>query len=299
MIRKILFVLTGLVLLAVVLGYGGNLHPVFDSIAVFRAYATLSLIGMGVLLLGLRAWRLGAAAVLVGAGVFASLGFYPLGQGGAAEANGAGHIYTHYQKNLLFVNHAKKKLARDIIKRNADVVTLQEVHTERNAIIKKRLERHYPSHHYCDFVGVGGVEVLSKWPMVEGSAQCLWGTALMQVEGPEGPLWVASTHLHWVYPYENAAQVADLVPQLAALEGPKIIGGDFNTVPWTDSFGDFARAADVERIGEVDITIVTKSKLIRVPIDHVLATGGHGKTEILPLLGSDHRGVWAEFSMRP
>jgi endonuclease/exonuclease/phosphatase (EEP) superfamily protein YafD len=34
-----------------------------------------------------------------------------------------------------------------------------------------------------------------------------------------------------------------------------------------------------------------------VPIDFVFARGGRGEVARLPLIGSDHYGVWAEFTM--
>lgn len=293
----VLIALTIAALLGLVLGYGGDLHPIGDSFAVFRAYAALSLAALGALLLVRRRWVAGAGSVLIGAGVFFSLGFVPLGNGGTANATAeASQTHTLYQKNLLFLNNARDELSTDILRRRPDVVTLQEVH-KRNARIRNRLTRRMASATYCDFVGVGGVAVFSRWDMIEGTQKCLWGSAVMQVEAPEGPLWVISTHLHWVFPYENAEQVAELVPALAALDGPKVIGGDFNTVPWSDGFLDYARAAEVERIGRVEVSIVKAGGALRVPIDHVLVTGGQGRTELLPLLGSDHHGVWAEFSL--
>lgn len=292
----VLIALTAVTFLGLVLGYAGDLHPFGDSLAVFRAYAGLGLVALGALHLIRRHWVVGAGSVLVGAGVFLSLGFVPLGGATANAMDETTPTYTLYQKNLLFLNSARDELSTDILRRRPDVVTLQEVH-KRNARIRNRLTRRMASATYCDFVGVGGVAVFSRWEMIEGTQQCLWGSAVMQVDAPEGPLWVISTHLHWVFPYENAEQVADLVPALAALEGPKVIGGDFNTVPWSDGFRDYAAAADVQRIGRVEVSIVKARGALRVPIDHVLVTGGQGRTELLPLLGSDHRGVWAEFTL--
>jgi endonuclease/exonuclease/phosphatase (EEP) superfamily protein YafD len=36
---------------------------------------------------------------------------------------------------------------------------------------------------------------------------------------------------------------------------------------------------------------------LRVQIDNILATGGRGVTRALPKLGSDHWGVWAEYTL--
>jgi len=38
--------------------------------------------------------------------------------------------------------------------------------------------------------------------------------------------------------------------------------------------------------------------VLGVPIDFVFATGGAGTVAQLPLLGSDHYGLWADFTMR-
>ena len=289
--------IAGLALALILLGYAGRLHPAGDSLAVFRAYLVwvLAGAGLGLWITGRRRWA--AAAVVVAAGIFATLGILPFAAGSVpGRAGETGHVYRHYQKNVLWMNDRTADLAADILARDPDTVTLQEVRSPTGDSLRHALEAVYPARHYC---ALEGVEVLSRWPMIEGTGHCLRGLAAMQVEGPEGPLWVVSMHLRWVYPFDNAAQVAELLPDLARLEGPKILGGDFNAPPWTSAARAIAQAAQVERVGRVAVSLVKVGGLLRVPIDHVYATGGRGVSERLPLIGSDHRGIWSEFSIQP
>lgn len=121
----------------------------------------------------------------------------------------------------------------------------------------------------------------------------------MQVETPDGPVWVVSLHLHWPYPMGQAAQVRALLPELAALKGPVVLGGDFNMVPWSHSIRAIAAATNTRRIGAVQYTLPLKG-LYTLPIDHLLVpqTPQAASTEKRPLLGSDHYGVLARFSIR-
>ena len=134
--------------------------------------------------------------------------------------------------------------------------------------------------------------------MIAGSARCeaASGMAAMQVETPDGPVWVVSLHLHWPYPMGQAAQVRSLVPQLESLSGPVVLGGDFNMVPWSHAMRVIARATASKRIGVPQYSLPLK-RLYTLPIDHVLVNRNAKPaiTEKRPLLGSDHFGVLARF----
>lgn len=287
-------IVVAVALAGLVLGLGAGLHPIGDSFAVFRGYVAVMLVagGLGLVVSGPRV--AGMPAALLGAAVFLTLDFLRLpGQAGARQD---ALPYTLYQKNILASNPTPGALLDDILARDPDVVTLQEVHPRQGAIVEG-LRQVYPAGIDCSFITGGKVSVYARWPLIEGTSACDWGMARMQVRAPDGPLWVIGLHLHWVYPYENAVQVAELVPVLEGLAGPKVLGGDFNNTPWSRGLGDIARAGGMERLGPTRISLVKLAGTLRVPIDHVLVTGGEGSVRRLPLLGSDHRGIWARFAL--
>lgn len=286
-------ILAGLFLFLVLAGYLGHVHPIGDTFAVFRLYfaGALALVGLAQLRAGVR--NQGLINLGLGLGVIVMAGVLPFGRQITPPA-GAQKI-THYQKNVLYANDRPREVLDDILARSPDVVTLQEA-AGPSALILDALFDTYPTGLACDTPDTFGLAVFSSYPTVPGTEFCGTRIAGVQVEGPDGPLWVISIHLRWVYPYLNAFNVERLAPELEALDEPKIIAGDFNVVPWAASVERVAEAGGVQRVGRALVTFALAG-VLRVQIDNILATGGEGVTERLPRLGSDHWGVWAEYTM--
>ncbi len=207
---------------------------------------------------------------------------------------------VHYQKNMLYSLSLEdeRRLAGDILARAPDTVSLQEVNRNNRQILEY-LRPTYPSQKLCKFREIGGVAVLSRWPLVAGSERCLQGKgiAAIQVVMPEGRVWVMSVHLETPERPLHGRMVRALAPELARYSGPKIIGGDFNAFPGSNSVSTLAQAAGVSALGPRVVTM-RLGGLIGLTIDHVLVTGGAGQIEQLPLIGSDHHGLLARFTLR-
>ena len=222
-----------------------------------------------------------------------SAGLYP------APAEAQSRAFVHYQKNMQYSlsRQDERRLAGDILARAPDTVTLQEVNRENREILEM-LRAAYPSQKLCPFKDIGGVAVLSRWPLVPGSMRCLKGKgiAALQVEMPEGRVWVMSVHLEPPERPLHGQMVRALGAELPGFRGPKIVGGDFNAFPGSESVSVLARAAGVAPLGP---KVVTKrlGGLFSLTIDHVLVTGGKGRIEQLPLIGSDHYGLLARFTL--
>ncbi|MBD3679456.1 MAG: endonuclease/exonuclease/phosphatase family protein [Rhodobacteraceae bacterium] len=279
--------------LAVALSYGGYFHPLGDSLAVFRPYFAAALV-LGALVLWPLAARWSALACAV-VGAVALGPILTLGQGAAAGTGGM----VIYQKNLNFRLPDIAPVARDIRASGADFVTLQEVSTKTRPILQG-LAAEYPYGNYCDFAGVGGTAVLSRWPAVPGSARCARGMTALQVQTPSGPLWLVSLHLHWPWPHSQAAQVNRLLPILARIgdDGPVMIGGDFNMVPWSNTLRQIGKATGSARPGPVISTRTLFKGAVQLPIDHVMVPAGAGaEVSARPRFGSDHRGILARVAL--
>lgn len=207
------------------------------------------------------------------------------------------HVHTHYQKNMAFGNNSERALADDIIRRQPDAVTLQEVNRD-NGKLLTMIRDYYPAQQFCYYKGIGGVAVASRWPMIEGSGHCMGnlGASAIEVRMPDGPVWVVSIHLETRDKPRHARQAAALAGVLGQLRGRMILGGDFNDLPMSTPVNEIERGAGVARIGKA-ISTFRVGGVFGIPIDFVMASGGRGTTESLPLLGSDHFGLWAQFSM--
>ena len=275
-----------LALAALGLSHAGALHPVADSLAVFRPVIALGLVPC--LYLARRArWLavLGTVAALVALGPAVWLA-----RPAAAVTDGA---LVLYQKNVLWSNDSIEALAEDILASGADVVTLQEVSRGNRALLEM-LAGAYPGQALCER---GAVAVLSRAPLVEPPI-CIKGQAMVlaRVVGPEGPVWVGSVHLSWPWPWPQARQAERLTRHLEALEGPRVIAGDFNMVAWGRSVRGMSAAAGTRPIGPVRRSFVLLG-VYPLAIDHVLA--GAGQLEARALLGSDHFGLLARVVPAP
>ncbi len=295
LIRRIAGAGALIALAAVLAGYGGALHPVGDSLAVFRV--PLALLGA----LALLVWWPRRAAMLAGLAVVALAvlprlwALSPVQAGQAAQTPGL----TVYQKNLLFTLRDPGAVVADIRARAPDIVTLQEV-SRRNRAVLEALRAEYPYQHYCDFRAVGGTAVLSRWPEVPGSAFCARGMTGLQVETPDGRAWAMSLHLSWPWPHGQAEQLSELTPLLRGLDGPVVIGGDFNAVAWSRAVARIEAASGTRRAGRETATFALPYGGLGLAIDHVLASGAApGTIEVLDRLGSDHRGVLARVTVSP
>lgn len=203
----------------------------------------------------------------------------------------------HYQKNIR-VNHSRPSaLVREIVSFRPDTISLQEI-ADKDKPVLDLLRAFYPSQHYCFVEHLSGVAALSRWPMVQGTQTCFggWGIAGFQVEMPEGRVWVLSAHIEVFFEGLRPQILRALIPQLEALAGPVIIGGDFNSEPYFSSTIRLAEAAGVRRIGRPVTTFMLFDRF-GVAIDHIMATRGDGIIMQRPKLNSDHFGVVGRFTI--
>ena len=204
-----------------------------------------------------------------------------------------------YQKNLYFRNWDLAATEADIRAAAPDAVTLQEV-SRANLSLVNSLRSDYPTVNFCAFAGVGGIAVLSKWPRTGAEDVCLekHGVAAVQVDSPAGPLWIASVHLHWPWPYGQALYTWVQEDTLKNLDGPVILTGDFNMVPWGSTVRRLSEAARGHHAGPTVTTLAIKRQLPAwLPIDHVyVPEGWRASQEVRPEFGSDHRGLMVRFA---
>ena len=269
--------------LALFLGFAGRVHPVFDSLSLFRLpLAALCLMAL-VIPMRLRLRAVLASAMLLSASTTVPVFFQ-------TDTSNDMRIYS---KNIWFANRNLDALADDIRESDADVVALQEV-SNQNLKMLADLSNIYHHQHVCPFSGWSRIAVLSKEPIIATACTERRAVAAAQVRHPSGPVWVASVHLGWPFPYNNAASAASGSALLKRLDGPVVMAGDFNIFPWAASVGRLQATADLEVAQPVRATF----QLGRLPLflDHVHAPGG-GSVAYRDFLGSDHRGVLADIAL--
>ena len=285
-------VLIGLVLL----GFSGYFFELGNSASVVRPQAGVLLIPLSAVLLLMKAQRralfsLTLAVVAVGS---IAPGFFISG----TDCTGA--CLKLYQKNLLSKAWPRYPLANDIIASGAEIVTLQEV-SDHNRRFMANMFDHYPKAVTCKFRPAQEVAVLTSLPVVDGSEFCLAeaGLAGIQVLAPNSqPMWVLSVHLEWPFPFDQYYQSQIIAERIAGLDGPVLIAGDFNMVPWGENLQRIQEAAGNHRLGAFRNTFRSGGWLLPLPIDTVLVPkGASGTVELRPYMGSDHLGVLARIAL--
>ena len=263
------------------------LHPIGESFSVIQ----FPLAGFGLFLSAFRHnWVLRLPLLVVS--------ILALGQVGQAyrNPNDVGGI-TVYQKNLLHLNESTPRVLRDVKAVDPDVLTVQEMTTQALRDWKKVLAA-YPTLHFCPNKRGYGTAVISKWQTLAGSGFCQSSGRMtgVRVQTPEGPLWLVSLHLHWPWPYEQAWQVPEIIETLERLDGPVVLGGDFNNLPWSGAVSDIRDAVRGRRAGGVEATFILSG--IPLSIDNVIAPNG-GAIETRPQFSSDHLGLVARVGISP
>ena len=259
--------------------------PPLDSFGLFLPPA----IGLAaaVFLAALFAARPGAALVALALLLGGGLALLPvLGTRPAPDTAAGLRLLQH---NLNVANPAPALADRLA---DADVATLQEL-PRALAPDFRALRRDGWTIRACGLVRPTGTAVLSRLPVL-GSG-CLAGATWMRVRAPGGDVTVVSVHLFWPWPKRQAAQLALLLPELAALEGPVVVGGDFNQSPWSAAVSAVAKATGTRVLPGLRLSFPIGPAAL--PIDHVLAPPGWGAAAALgPRAGSDHRAVRAILS---
>ena len=294
--RFILWAVFWVGLVLTIASFGGKLHGIGDSLAVFRHFwALMAAISSFLLLRGhLRFAGLGVLA--------AGLAALPMAAGFLHPNAAPDGRYSFYQKNLLYNGSDRQGIIADMQSTGPDFISMEELGDD-NMVIYNTLAKTYATHLMCDSrrARAGRVAILSRFAQVAGGQSCLggWGGAAVKVVTPDGPVWAVALHLHWPFPFSQAAQVRQLVAQLESLDAPIVLGGDFNMVPWSNTMRLLEKATKSRRAGPVLLTYYHPHYPLHLPIDHILVPSGRGHLEPRPFLGSDHKGLLLRFDLRP
>jgi endonuclease/exonuclease/phosphatase (EEP) superfamily protein YafD len=187
-----------------------------------------------------------------------------------------------------------QEIVTDIEASDVDVVMLQEV-TVQNEYVLQALQTSFPYQHLCRFSGRFGIALVSRHRFADDPVCSDWRAIVaVPIELADQRLWVVSAHIPWPWPYDSVENEIASTKVLSRLNGPVVIAGDFNMVPWAGRVGRVAAMTDTQLAGPARPTFHFKN--IPLPIDLVMAPGG-GSVETRPLLGSDHLGVVADLSI--
>jgi endonuclease/exonuclease/phosphatase (EEP) superfamily protein YafD len=286
---RLLTLLTWIAALPVLASYLGRLHPIGDSLAVFRPQTAL-LLGLIAAIAHFRGGKLAAKLGLI----LAAFSLAPIAWA-YLEPGKAGTDIRLYQKNLLYTNADVAGIGQDIRAAAPDVLTLQEV-TPENVQLLASLQDILPHQLQCTGETRSSTVVATRLQPVEGQVVCLGGMAAMKVNGPRHTLWLISLHLRWPWPFDQEGHLALVKAAIDEMEAPVVIAGDFNMVRWSNAMGAIQHMTGTIPAGPVNGTYTGFAPWVILPIDHIMAPNG-GRVETRPSFGSDHLGLLGELSL--
>ncbi len=205
-LRVILCISAAALLAALLASYGGRLHPLGDSLAVFRPAMALLL---ALIAFAFRCWW---RIALLASALFAAAPILWLMRPQSAPAPSV----TVYQKNLLFRRDDPAELLAELRASNADVILLEEVSTA-NLPIPEALRDRYRFQIICPAHSVGAVAILSVHPMSDEYCREGAGFTIARIAHPAGAFTAVAVHLYWPYPFGQEPQVNNILADLAGI----------------------------------------------------------------------------------
>ncbi len=307
---KIVYGLISLgLILSVILGFLGFMHPAFDTFSHFRWHLGLALLAFALIGAMLKIQRApiivlffaGIAIWMSNAGNRNTLDSVPV----LAESQ---TTYSMLTFNLRFDNQQQEEVMTFFEEADADILALTEISRHWEPVLA-RLETSYPHRFHCpEWSKIGGSMIWSKFPLRSDNDYCHSYAALGVTEIQLQERWIpiGIVHLRWPWPASGPEQVEELAPFLKGIADTGIISGDFNATTWSWSMQQFANYAGMEIITGFGGTWIYKylpmslAPFFGLPIDNVLAKGDVivTKVETQKSVGSDHLPMLIEFALK-
>ena len=272
---------------SVLAGFFPQNHPAFGSLAVFRLHLAIGLLVLWPVL-ALLGRRVSSKLALVGA-VLAWIGMLPtlVPPVSVAEPDLVG-----YQHNLRYDNGSLDQVEAAIRALDPDFVMLQEMSAQNRKLLDIFRVK-YPHQVDCEFAGIGGVAILTRLKPF-GNPVCHRGHGLAwtEVQTSDGTVTLATAHLPWPWPYEQAGQVDFYETALREAPGRVILAGDFNNVTWSGAVKRIAAASRARVVQGLRLTFHDIPVWPGLPIDQVLVSPDIGAdVRRLEKYGSDHNAL--------
>jgi endonuclease/exonuclease/phosphatase (EEP) superfamily protein YafD len=195
--------------------------------------------------------------------------------------------------NTLYVSAQADAVQAEILRIDADVITLLEMGTNKRRILDALKDR-YPYQAHCYGIDYCNLVVLSKFPIVETDARALWdGPPYIRAKlGPEaGNITVFGVHtIRFPHSRAQYRQVVELSRLIERLPGRKLVMGDFNATPFSRIIEAVEDRSNLNRLTNLP-TWPSHIGLPQIAIDHIFVSPGIKVTQsqqIGEAAGSDH-----------
>jgi endonuclease/exonuclease/phosphatase (EEP) superfamily protein YafD len=216
--------------------------------------------------------------------------------------------FTIGQFNVYHGNPSPEQAILELSKTEVDIFTIQELNSvwipSVDSLVKKKYPFHLekPSGDCCY-----GIGLYSKFPILDGEVFELGETpairASININGQV--ITVISFHTKPpAFPNETNirnAQMRTIAEMSNSVEGPLVVIGDFNIVPWDAAFDAFLKQGNLKAVRNgFQATYPMHFGIPLIPIDHITYSASLEPTscETLTIPGSDHKGMVASFKLQ-
>lgn len=288
-------------------GFAGRWAWPLDLFAHFRIQYAVVLALACVTLLLLRRPRVAAVAltgaIATTASVIAYTGWH------LQPAQAASRDFRFVTFNVFYRNRNLAGIANYLRRIDADVVALQELEAPQ-ALQLAALLPSYP-HVSAQAQSRYGAIIFSRWPITtDETIELVPGGARVEktvIDWRGRPVTLIGAHLHWpIYPrtaHLRNAELHELAQLARSIDGPLLVGGDFNITPWSPNFRDAVAESGLQDCAHGQGLVTTWPTFFApasIRIDHCLASEDWRVVAMRtgPGLGSDHYPVVNDFELR-
>ena len=296
------------VMVASVLPFGAREWWMLELAAHFRVQYVVAAAAL-IVAFGLRRdwlWCLGLATSLA-VSVPPLLPYLPFAE--LASASTAATPIKVLTANVEFTNRSADRLLALVRDEAPDVVLLVE-YTPHWSTLVDELRRSHPYRLELPQERSSGIALFSRLPLDSAQRLPLGAQPAIEarVRSPSGSFTLVGVHLRsptsgWRAGQRNW-QYELLAQRRAAIDGPLVVTGDFNTTPYSPFFADW-----IERTGLVDtsrgrglaFSWPTFLPIAGIPIDHCVVSEEFRviAERRLPRIGSDHYPIVTVLALEP
>ncbi|MCP4130228.1 MAG: endonuclease/exonuclease/phosphatase family protein [bacterium] len=215
-----------------------------------------------------------------------------------AEEPGSSKQFSVLQLNVFLYNYKKDRAINCIVKNNPHIITLHEINQKWKKKLKKKLGRKYP---YSVTVPArfSGVSLYSRFPIKEYKTVFIGRSIVLitKILIEKIPVTVITYHScaplsqdHLVY---RNKQIKKFISIIKTFEEPKIVTGDFNTVPWSWTMRKLKSETALTDSRKSIHNTYPAGKFFKVPIDYILHSKDFTLVKSLTFSSrsSDHLGI--------
>lgn len=211
---------------------------------------------------------------------------------------GEGFSVAHF--NVLMVNGEHGSTIAQALDTDADLISFQEVDGEWMDSLRDALECKYPYIHAEAQRDFHGIAVFSKVPFRSVETFDTYGDPAIQgiVDHKGMPVNFICLHARSPLPHFNFVkrnrQLEDVKRRLQGMEGPTVLFGDLNAVPWDEQIVELRSDSGlIDGRMSMAPTFPSFVGAVGIPIDHILHSKDMRCLDFRTISGSgsDHRGV--------